>query len=232
MVTVRPAAERGHHDLGWLATRHSFSFGDYHDPAHMGVGALRALNESVLAPGAGFPPHTHHDIEIVTWVLEGELAHRDSLGNASVLRRGLLQCLSTGSGLEHAATNHSGHLPVHLLQVWVRPDRPGRAPACRQRHLPLPDRQDRLRLAVSADGADDSLVWHADARLWVAELGADVALEHPLPAGRRAWLQVTGGRACVNAVGLAAGDGALVEDVSRLDLAADGECALLLLELP
>ena len=232
MVTVRPAGERGHRDLGWLDTRHTFSFGDYHDPAHMGFGPLRAINEGVLAPGAGFPPHTHHDAEIVTWVLEGELEHRDSLGHASTLRRGLLQVLTAGTGLEHSAGNHSARLPVHLLQIWLRPDRPGHRPACGQCHLPLPERQDRLRLAVSADGEDGSLRWHADARLWVAELGADVTVEHVLGPGRRAWLQVTSGRVSVNAVGLAAGDGAAIDDVARLDLAADGECALLLFELP
>jgi hypothetical protein len=171
-------------------------------------------------------------MEIITWVLEGELGHCDSLGHESVIRRGLLQRMSAGTGIEHSKINASERLPVHLIQIWMRPDHPGHKPEYEQRHLPLPERHNRLRLAVSGDGADDSLRWHQDARLWVAELGADVTIEHPLAPGRRAWLQVTGGRVAVNAVGLNAGDGAAIEDVTRIDLAADGECALLLFDLP
>ncbi|MBK6735498.1 MAG: pirin family protein [bacterium] len=232
MVTVRPARERGHFDHGWLDTRHTFSFGDYHDPAHMGFGPLRAINEDVVAPGAGFARHLHHDMEIVTWVLEGELEHQDSLGHTSVIRRGLLQRMTAGTGIEHSEVNASQKLPVRLMQIWMRPDRPGHRPEYEQRHLPLPERRNKLRLAVSGDGADGSLRWHQDARLWVAEISADVTLEHVLPPGRRAWIHVTGGRVAVNAVGLVAGDGAAIEDVSRIDLAADGECALLLFDLP
>lgn len=232
MVTVRPGKARGLTELGWLETRHTFSFGDYHDPDHMGYGPLRALNEDIMAPGAGLGRHAHHDVEIVTWVLEGELAHEDSLGHASVVRRGLLQRMSAGTGLEHSETNASERLPVRALQIWLRPDRPGHAPAYEQRHLPLPERRNRLRLAVSGDGADGSLRWHQDARLWVTEMGPDVTLEHQLAPGRRAWIQVTGGRVAVNAVLLVAGDGAAVEDAARIDLAADGECALLLFDLP
>jgi redox-sensitive bicupin YhaK (pirin superfamily) len=232
MVTVRPDNERGHLNHGWLDTRHTFSFGDYHDPAHMGFGPLRVINEDVIAPGAGFGKHPHHDMEIITWVLEGELGHCDSLGHESVIRRGLLQRMSAGTGIEHSEVNASERLPLHLIQIWMRPDHPGHKPEYEQRHLPLPERQNRLRLAVSGDGADGSLRWHQDARLWVAELGADVTIEHPLAPGRRAWLQVTGGRVAVNAVGLNAGDGAAIEDVTRIDLAADGECALLLFDLP
>ena len=232
MVTVRPGRARGHCDHGWLETRHTFSFGEYHDADHMGYGPLRALNEDTLAPGAGLSRHAHHDVEIVTWVLEGELAHEDSLGHATVARRGLLQTMSAGTGLEHSETNASDRLPVRALQIWLRPDRPGHAPAYEQRHLPLPERRNRLRLAVSGDGADGSLRWHQDARLWVTEMGPDVTLEHQLAAGRRAWIQVTGGRVAVNAVLLVAGDGAAVEDTTRIDLAADGECALLLFDLP
>lgn len=232
MVTVRPGRERGHIDHGWLDTRHTFSFADYHDPAHMGFGPLRVINEDVIAPGAGFARHSHHDMEIVTWVLEGELLHRDSLGNESVIRRGRLQRLTAGTGVEHGLANASDKLPVRLLQVWLRPDRPGLAPGYESRHLPLPERRNRLKLAISADGADGSLRWHQDARLWLAELGPDVTVEHQLAPGRRAWLQVTGGRVAVNAVGLVAGDGAAIEDVTRIDLAADGECALLLFDLP
>ena len=232
MVTVRPGNERGHVDHGWLDARHTFSFGDYHDAAHMGFGPLRVINEDIIAPGAGFGNHPHHDMEIVTWVLEGELAHRDSLGHGSIIRRGLLQRMSAGTGIEHSEANASEHLPVRLIQVWMRPDRPGHLPEYEQRHLPLPERRNRLRQAVSGDGADGSLRWHQDARLWVAELGADVTVEHALAPGRRAWIQVTGGRVAVNAVGLCAGDGAAIEDVTRIDLAADGECALLLFDLP
>jgi len=232
MVTVRPGRERGHFDHGWLDTRHTFSFADYHDPAHMGFGPLRVINEDVIAPGGGFGRHAHHDMEIVTWVLEGELLHRDSLGNEAVIRRGRLQRMTAGTGIEHSESNASDKLPVRLLQVWLRPDRPGLSPEYESRHLPLPERRNRLRLAVSPDGADGSLRWHQDARLWLAELGADVTVEHQLAPGRRAWLQVTGGRVAVNAVGLTAGDGAAIEGVTRVDLAADGECALLLFDLP
>jgi redox-sensitive bicupin YhaK (pirin superfamily) len=232
MVTVRPARERGHFDHGWLDTRHTFSFGDYHDPAHMGFGPLRAINEDVVAPGAGFARHLHHDMEIVTWVLEGELEHQDSLGHTSVIRRGLLQRMTAGTGIEHSEVNASQKLPVRLMQIWMRPDRPGHRPEYEQRHLPLPERRNKLRLAVSGDGADGSLRWHQDARLWVAEISADVTLEHVVAPGRRVWIHVTGGRVAVNAVGLVAGDGAAIEDVSRIDLAADGECALLLFDLP
>jgi redox-sensitive bicupin YhaK (pirin superfamily) len=198
----------------------------------MGFGPLRVINEDLIAPGAGFGRHAHHDMEIVTWVLEGELLHRDSLGNEAVIRRGRLQRMTAGTGIEHSESNASDKLPVRLLQMWVRPDRPGLPPQYESRHLPLPERRNRLRLAISGDGADGSLRWHQDARLWLAELGPDVTVEHQLAPGRRAWLHVTGGRVAVNAVGLAAGDGAAIEGVTRLDLAADGECALLLFDLP
>lgn len=232
MVKVRPGSARGRFDQGSLKSRHTFSFGDYHDPEQMGLGPLCALNEDVLAPGAGMGKQVRHDLEIVTWVLEGELAHEDDLGHAAVIRRGLLQRMSAGTGLEHSEANASDRLPVRALHIWLRPDRPGHAPEYEKRHLPLPERRNRLRLAVSGDGSGGSLRWHQDARLWVTEMGPDVTLEHPLAPGRRAWIQVTGGRVAVNAVLLVAGDGAAIEDTTRIDLAADGECALLLLDLP
>jgi hypothetical protein len=193
MLTLRPADARGHVELDWLDSRHSFSFGEYHDPAHMGFRALRVINEDLVKPARGFDTHGHRDMEILTWVLSGELRHEDSLGNGSVIRPGELQRMSAGTGVLHSERNPSDRTPVHLLQIWILPDRRGHAPGYEQTRFPETGRDGRLQLLASPDGAGGSVTIHQDARLYAVRLPPGASVRHALAQGRAAWLQVTHG---------------------------------------
>jgi redox-sensitive bicupin YhaK (pirin superfamily) len=220
MIAVRQAAERGTANLGWLDSRHTFSFGHYYDPDHMGFGALRVINEDRVRPGAGFPTHGHEDMEIISYVLEGALEHRDSIGTGSVIRPGDVQVMSAGTGIRHSEFNHSSNEPVHFLQIWVLPDRRGLPPRYDQKSFPASEKHDRLRLVGSPDGRDGSIVIHQDAEIYDARLSRGHAVTHALKAGRRSWVQVVGGAVEVNGKAAAAGDGVAVEDEAVLSIAA------------
>jgi redox-sensitive bicupin YhaK (pirin superfamily) len=233
MITVRPSSERGHGRHGWLDTHHTFSFSDYYDPAHMGFRALRVINEDWVAAGQGFGMHGHRDMEILTYVLEGTLAHKDSLGNGAPLRPGEVQVMTAGTGIRHSEFNPSESDPVHLYQIWITPDRPGHTPSYDQRPFPEQDRRGRLRAVASPDGRDGSLVIHQDATVYVSalpEAGRQVA--HDLAPGRHAWVQVLKGAIALNGQGLAAGDGAAVSDESSLILLASEPAEVMLFDLP
>ncbi|MBX6369408.1 MAG: pirin family protein [Rhodospirillales bacterium] len=228
MISVRPAAERGHANFGWLDTRHTFSFGQYYDPRHMGFGALRVINDDRVAPGAGFPMHPHADMEILTYVLEGALAHQDSIGNGAVIRPGEVQRMSAGTGIRHSEFNASRESPVHLLQIWILPERSGLAPGYEQKAI---DVGDGLTLLASRDGRDGSVTIHQDAGVFAARLVPDKPARHRLASRRRAWLHVARGDAVLNGITLAAGDGAAVTDESDIELGTRSGGEVLLFDL-
>ncbi len=231
MIRIRPSAARGRFDFGWLDTRHSFSFGDYRDSDHMGFRALRVINEDWIQAGQGFGEHPHRDMEILTWVMEGALAHKDSVGGGGVSRPGELQRMSAGAGLTHSEFNASASEPVHLLQIWILPEARGLEPRYGQTAFPAEGRQNRLQLLASHSGREGSLDIHQDADLWVADLEAGVALDHALAPGRSAWIQVARGRVTVNGTTLEAGDGAAITEESRLDITALAPSQILLFDL-
>lgn len=231
MIRIRPSAARGHFDFGWLDTRHSFSFGDYRDSDHMGFRALRVINEDWIQAGQGFGEHPHRDMEILTWVMEGALAHKDSVGGGGVIRPGELQRMSAGAGLTHSEFNASASEPVHLLQIWILPEAKGLEPRYGQTAFPAEGRRNRLQLLASHSGREGSLDIHQDADLWVADLEAGVTLNHSLESARSAWIQVARGRVTVNGTALEAGDGAAVTEESRLDITALAPSQILLFDL-
>jgi len=222
MITLRKADSRGHFDHGWLDTRHTFSFADYHDPEHMGFRGLRVVNEDRVRPGEGFGRHGHRDMEILSWVLAGALAHEDSTGGAGVLRPGEVQRMSAGTGVTHSEFNGSRQEPVHFLQIWIVPDRPGHRPSYEQKAVPEAERRGRLRLIASPDGAEGSTTIHRDARVYAALLREGEAAEHALLPGRHGWIQVARGEVAVNGQLLSAGDGAAISDEARVTLAGRG----------
>ncbi len=231
MIRIRPSAARGHFDFGWLDTFHSFSFGDYRDPEHMGFRTLRVINEDRIQAGQGFGEHPHRDMEILTWVLEGTLAHKDSLGSGGVIRPGELQRMSAGSGLTHSEFNASLTEPVHLLQIWILPEAKGLEPRYGQTTFPAEGRRNRLQLLASRSGRGGSLDIHQDADLWVADLDLGAALEHALAPGRSAWIQVARGRVTVNGTALETGDGAEVTGEGVLNFVAGEASQILLFDL-
>jgi redox-sensitive bicupin YhaK (pirin superfamily) len=220
MIQVRKAAERGHFDHGWLDTQHTFSFGDYYDPAHLGFRSLRVINDDRVAPGQGFGMHGHRDMEIVTCVLDGALAHRDSMGNGSILRAGELQRMTAGAGVRHSEFNPSDTEWVHLYQIWLLPQRKGLEPS--YEHLVVGDeeKRGRFRLVASPDGADGSLTIHQDARLHLASLSPGEGVAHEIEPGRAAWLQVLRGSVNVLSHDLALGDGVAVSDENSISIQA------------
>ncbi len=232
MITIRPASERGRGEYGWLDTRHTFSFNEYHDGRHMSFRALRVMNEDWIAPGKGFGTHGHRDMEIVTYVLEGALAHKDSLGNGSVLRPGEFQRMTAGTGIEHSEFNPSDSEPVHLYQIWLFPERRGLVPSYDQRAFPLAERQGKLRLVASPDGRDGSLSINQDAEVYLTTLDAGDQVTHSLAAGRHAWIQVLRGGVRLNDVDLAVSDGAAVSEESVLSLRASQPSEVMLFDLP
>ena len=231
MLRLRRSDERGHARHGWLDSRHTFSFADYHDPRHMGFRDLRVINEDRVEPSRGFAPHSHRDMEIVSYVLAGALAHEDSLGNGSVIRPGDVQRMSAGTGITHGEQNPSASEPVHFFQIWILPERDGLAPSYEQKHFPAEERRGRLRLVASRDGREGSIRIHQDVDLFATLLGVRDALEHALRPGRHAWLQVARGRCTLNGVALEAGDGVAVSEETSLRLAG-GDAELLLFDLP
>jgi redox-sensitive bicupin YhaK (pirin superfamily) len=233
MITVRRSEERGHFDHGWLDTRHTFSFADYHDPAHMGFRALRVINEDRVQPGQGFDTHGHRDMEILSYVLSGVLAHRDTSGGGGELRPGEVQRMSAGTGIRHSEFNGSKDEAVHFLQIWLLPDRPGHRPSYEQRPFPTPGRLNQLKLIASPEGAEGSTVIHQDARVFAALLEGGRTAEHALAAGRYAWVQVARGEVDVNGVRLSAGDGAAIseERLLRITGAGSGPAELLVFDL-
>ena len=206
MNAVRRAGERGYADHGWLKSFHSFSFADYHDPAHMGYGALRVINEDRIAPGTGFGTHGHRDMEIISYVLEGALAHRDSMGNGSSIVPGDVQRMSAGRGVTHSEFNHDSKGETHFLQIWIEPAVRGIEPSYEQKHYSAADKRGRLRLIASPDGAEGSVTIHQDARVYAALVDGAERVRHVLAAGRRAYLQVARGSVHANGEALSAGD--------------------------
>ena len=231
MLVLRPASQRGHADHGWLEARHTFSFAGYHDPEHMGFRSLRVMNEDRVAPGQGFGMHPHRDMEIVTYVISGQLEHRDSMGNGSILKAGEVQAMTAGTGILHSEMNPSHTEPVHLYQTWIKPDRKGLPPSYSQLSLREQHEPDRLRLFASNDARDGSLKIHQDAAFYAARLTGRQPVRHPMHPNRYAWVQVVDGSAGVNGQGLAAGDGVAISGVTSVDVEPSGEAELLLIEL-
>jgi redox-sensitive bicupin YhaK (pirin superfamily) len=231
MITPRRSDDRGHFDFGWLETRHSFSFGDYFDAAQMGFRSLRVINEDVVRPGSGFPTHGHRDMEILTWVLEGALEHKDSLGTGSVIRPGEIQRMSAGTGVRHSEFNASKSADVHFLQIWIVPERAGIAPSYEQRGFDAAERTNALRLLASPDGRDGSVRVHQDARLYVATAESGREIRHALAPGRHAWVQVSRGRVQLGKLELAAGDGASISGEEELVLRAKEASEVLVFDL-
>jgi redox-sensitive bicupin YhaK (pirin superfamily) len=233
MIAVRPAAERGIADFGWLNSRHTFSFGDYHDAKHMGFGPLRVINEDRVRPGAGFDTHGHRDMEIISYVLGGALEHKDSIGTGSVIRPGDVQIMSAGTGLRHSEFNHSKTEPVHFLQIWILPDQQGLPPRYDQKTFVQSGKRGQLRLVGSKDGRDGSIVIHQDAKMYDALLRRSDTATHELVAGRKAWIQVLRGAIDVNGKPASAGDGVATENEMKLIITSrtDGS-EILLFDLP
>jgi redox-sensitive bicupin YhaK (pirin superfamily) len=232
MILLRQSAERGHANHGWLDTWHSFSFADYHDPAQMGWSALRVINEDVVAPGMGFGTHGHRDMEIVTWILDGALEHKDSMGNGATIRPGEAQRMSAGKGVLHSEFNPSQEASTHLLQIWIEPNVRGVKPSYEQTFFPSEERRGRLRLIASGDGREGSVTIHQDAALYAALLAPGEAVRHALAPGRRAYLHVARGAVQLESQSLRDGDGAKIADEDVLEIAATEDAEILLFDLP
>lgn len=231
MLTIRKGNERGHADYGWLNTYHTFSFGEYFDPAHMGFSSLRVINEDWVQPGEGFGTHPHRDMEIITYVLDGALEHKDSMGSGSVIRSGDIQYMSAGTGVTHSEFNHSHSEPVHLLQIWILPNELGQKPRYDQRHFEADDKRGQWRLLASPDGEGDSVAIRQDARLYARVLTAGEKAEYQLGAGRKSFLHVARGAIQLNGQPLAAGDGARIQQETALRLVATSDAEVLLFDL-
>lgn len=231
MIDLRRSGKRGHFDHGWLDTRHTFSFGDYHDPVHMGFRALRVLNEDRVRPGSGFPTHSHRDMEIVTWVLDGALEHRDSLGNGSVIRPGEAQRLSAGTGITHSEFNHSATEPLHFLQIWILPGERGLPPGYEQKSFPDVERRGRLRRIGSPDGRDGAVTLRQDVDLFATLLSSGESVSHALRHDRHAWVHVARGEVELGGSVLEGGDGAAVSDVPGLAISARTDSEVLVFDL-
>jgi redox-sensitive bicupin YhaK (pirin superfamily) len=231
MITHRPADARGHTRLAWLDSRHTFSFGDYNDPAHMGFRSLRVINEDRVQPGAGFGTHGHRDMEIITYVLAGALEHKDSLGTGSVIPPGDGQRMSAGTGILHSEYNHAADALVHFLQIWIVPARTGLAPSYEQKAFPVEEKLGKLCLLAAPDGRAGAITVHQDVALYVALLESGHEVTHRLAPQRHAWLQVARGAVELNGVALQAGDGAALSAEERLDVRAAGEAEVLLFDL-
>ncbi len=231
MLRIRRAADRGHFNHGWLDTYHTFSFADYYDPANMSFRALRVMNEDRVAPGQGFGMHGHRDMEIVTYVLEGALEHRDSLGTGEVLRPGEFQRMSAGTGIRHSEFNPSATDAVHLYQIWLLPERQGLEPSYEQRAIDLSESRGRMRVVASRDGREGSLTIHADAAIYVATVAGNEVVHHAVAPGRHAWLQVLRGSVEVNGETLDTSDGAAVSEGADLRIRAASDAEIMLFDL-
>lgn len=231
MVQLRPADERGVTRIDWLDSRHSFSFGEYYDAKNLGFRALRVINDDRVAPGQGFGTHAHRDMEIITYVLEGALEHRDSLGTGSVIRSGDLQKMSAGTGIRHSEFNASATEPVHFLQIWVVPERAGLAPGYQQIHFKPEDRQGRLQLVAANESRDDLIRVHQDARLYLTDVTAGQKVSHALDPKRHAWIHVARGNITVNGNRLQAGDGVSISNEGAIELTSEGQGEALVFDL-
>ncbi len=220
MTRVRKSNDRGHANFGWLDSRHTFSFGQYHDPAHMGFGALRVINDDRVAAGAGFGTHPHANMEIVTYVLDGALEHKDSLGNGSVIHAGDIQSMSAGTGITHSEFNASKTDAVHFLQIWIVPNQKGVTPHYQQKAFPALSHPNALQLVGSSTGRDGSLAIHADVEMFIARMAPGDKVAFDVNAGRQAWLQVARGAATLNGQALGAGDGAAITAAGSMTIAA------------
>ena len=230
-LILRPAGARGHADHGWLNSYHSFSFAGYFDPAHMGFGVLRVINEDRVAGGAGFDTHGHRDMEIISYVISGELAHRDSMGHGSVIRAGDVQVMSAGTGIRHSEFNNSAERGVHFLQIWITPAKQSVTPRYAEAHFDDASRRNQLRLIVSGDGRDGSLMIHQDARIYASLLEQGATLAHAMK-GRRSWIQMVKGSVELLGQTLSSGDGAAIEREDALTLRALQDSEFLLFDLP
>ncbi|MGA9520300.1 MAG: pirin family protein [Myxococcaceae bacterium] len=231
MIKARKAEDRGSFDFGWLDTRHTFSFGDYYDPAHMGFRTLRVINEDRVKPGEGFGTHPHRDMEIISYVLEGGLQHRDSMGNGSVIRPGDVQRMTAGTGVLHSEFNASKTQPVHFLQIWILPNRRGLAPSWEQKRLDPAEHVGQFRVVASPDGRDGSVSVHQDVILWsgVVKEGQTSAL--PIAEGRHSWVQVARGAVVLNGEALGAGDGAAISGEREVSVRATRDAEVLVFDL-
>ena len=231
MIRTRKATDRGHADHGWLNTFHTFSFADYYDPAHMGFRALRVINEDWVAPGKGFGTHGHRDMEIITYVLEGALEHKDSMGNGSILRPGEFQRMSAGTGVRHSEFNPSATEPVHLYQIWLLPSRSGIQPSYEEKVFTAEEKLNKLRLVAAPDGAAGSLTIHQDARVYLSTLHPGATVVHAIQSGRHAWLQVLRGRVTVNGTVLGTSDGLAVSEERELAVVGEEHAEVMLFDL-
>lgn len=231
-LTLRRAEERGGANLGWLDSKHTFSFGHYFDPNHVGFGPLRVINEDRVAPGGGFPTHPHSNMEIISYVIDGGLEHRDSLGTGSVIRPGDIQRMTAGTGVRHSEYNASKTEPVHFLQIWIVPERDGLEPSYEEKSFSFEDKRGVLRLIGSRDGRDGSVVIHQDVDLYTSILLKGESVQHDVKEGRGAWVQVISGQLTVNGVAVKAGDGLSIVAAGRLDISAENQTEFLLFDLP
>ncbi len=220
MITIRPGANRGHANHGWLDTWHSFSFSSYYDPERMGYRSLRVINDDVIAPAKGFGMHPHEDMEIITYMLGGELSHRDSMGRSAVLRRGDVQRMSAGTGIVHSEFNASHTTPAHLLQIWIEPAQLGVKPRYDDRTLPAGEIESKLGLIASPDGAGGALSLFQDARVYAGRFAPGASASHALAPARGAWVQVADGAITVDGKTLERGDAAVIEDVRGFSIGA------------
>ncbi|MBW4048371.1 MAG: pirin family protein [Proteobacteria bacterium] len=232
MMEIRPSNARGHADHGWLESFHTFAFADYVDPEHVEFGALRVINEDRVQPGSGFGTHGHRDMEIISYVIAGELAHKDSMGNGSVIRPGDVQRMSAGRGVQHSEFNPSSTQIVHFLQIWIRPDVPGISPSYEQKRFESAEKRGRLRCIASPDGVDGSVSLHQDARIYAGMFEAAEQASLALDPLRLAYVHVVGGRIRANGLQLTAGDGLKLRDVALLELREGHDAEVLVFDLP
>lgn len=232
MLTVRSATERGHAHHGWLESHHTFSFADYYDPRHMGWSALRVINDDTVQPAHGFPTHAHRDMEIISYVLEGELAHKDSTGTGAVVRPGDVQLMSAGRGVQHSEFNPSPRDPVHFLQIWIEPKFTGVAATYQQKFFDPAEKRGQLRLLVSEDGRDGSLKMWQDARLYATLLDGPEHVAYEIAPGRRGYVHVARGDVTLNGQRLRAGDGVKIQDTQTVSLSEGKNAEVLLFDLP
>lgn len=231
MIQVRKSVERGAVNMGWLNAKHSFSFGHYYDPEHMGFGNLRVINEDRVEPGKGFAPHSHENMEIITYIIDGALEHKDNMGNGSVIRPGDIQRMTAGTGVQHSEFNHSTEDLVHLLQIWILPETDGLTPGYEEKRFPSDDKTNRLRLVGSRDAREGSVTIHQDVDLYASVLTAGSELEHSFAANRNGWLQVVRGRLEVDDKILGSGDGAAISGVDALSMKATEDTEFLLFDM-
>lgn len=231
MYQLRKASERGHANYGWLDTYHTFSFSSYYDPQHMRFRNLRVMNEDFVAPGQGFGTHPHNDMEIVTYVLQGALEHRDSMGNGEVLRPGEFQRMSAGTGITHSEFNPSAAEPTHLYQIWLLPERKGIEPSYEQKKFDLGERTNRLRLVASPNGEEGSLTIHTQAKIYLSTVQSQKSVYLAIPPEKHIWLQQMRGTGVVGGYSLAAGDGLAISDEAMMEYQATSESEILVFEL-